>query len=128
MDSASPAKEKALPRKARGPAKFPLPVELQRELKLPRIVRGRRLAGIGPEHVDRGDVDAVGDVEHVDDQVGVEALVISEIDALGDAHVGESDPRRYAAVAAQVAVERLQRSGKARDARLLKNSSRREFG
>src|SRR5258708_26185663 len=105
MDSASPAKEKALSRDGEGPGKSKqekadssavvkrgfgmttsvssghgekpgrssaaplreLPVELQSELELTRVVSRSSLAGIGPELVDRGDVDAVGDVEHVDD-------------------------------------------------------------
>src|SRR5579863_571183 len=92
-NSASPQRKKALPQNARGPqiGMEILPVQLERELELARIVGSCRLPGVGPEHVDRGDVDAVGNVEHVDDQVGVESF--TEIDALGNPHVGEGDPR-----------------------------------
>ena len=95
-----------------------LPIDLHRELKLPRIVGSRRLAGVGVKLVDGGDVESVGEVEDVGDQVHVDAF--SEINPAGYAHVVEHRPRSHAGVAPQGAVEtkqgdlRRQRCGRRR--------------
>src|ERR1700691_3506401 len=97
-----------------------MPVEFQRELELPRIVSRRGLAGVGKQRADSGHVIPVGDVEHVGDQVHVVAF--AEINPLGHAHVVEDRPGLKAGIAAQVAVERLERSVEVRAARFLENS------
>src|ERR1700674_851567 len=88
-----------------------LPVQLQRELELPWIIGGSGLSGVAgrttAKRADRGHIVLVGDVEHVDDQVGVEAL--AKVDAFGDAQVVEESPGLDSGVAAQVTVELLQR-------------------
>ena len=80
------------------------PVQLQRELELPRIVGGSRLACICPERIHVGHVEAIGKVEHVDDTVEAEAL--GEVEATGDAEVVEDIPRFDACIASEIAVER----------------------
>src|ERR1700674_3817151 len=80
-----------------------LPVQFQRELELARVVRSGGLTGVGEERTYGRHVVAVGNVEHVGDEIHVEAL--AEVDALGDAQIVKDCPRSDAGVAAQVAVE-----------------------
>src|SRR5579864_4476001 len=84
-----------------------LPEQLERELELPRIVGGGRLAGIAQERADGGHVVLVGDVEHVDDEVRAEAL--PERDVLGHPEVVEYGPRGNAGVSPEIAIEPEQR-------------------
>src|SRR5580704_12360260 len=51
-----------------------LPVKLQRELELSRIISGSSLSCVAEQRADRRDIVFVGDVEHVGDQFHVEAL------------------------------------------------------
>src|SRR5882762_8347016 len=98
-----------------------LPVDLQRELELPCIISGCSLARIGKQRTDGGDIVPVGDIEHVGDQIQVEAL--TKIDALGNAQVVEDGPRTDPGVAAQAAVERKQRSVEVRRTNLLQHAT-----
>src|ERR1700674_5006183 len=97
-----------------------LPVQFQRKLELARVVRSGGLTGVGEERADGRHVVAVGDVEHVGDEIHVEAL--AKVDAFGDAQIVEDGPRGDAGVAAEVAVEGGERAVEVEDARLLKNS------
>src|SRR6266403_3222762 len=97
-----------------------LPVQFQRKLELARVVRSGCLTGVGEERAYGRHVVAVGDVEHVGDEIHVQAL--AKVDALGDAQIVEDRPRRDAGVAAEVAVEGRERTVKVEDARLLENS------
>src|SRR6266404_2985671 len=96
-----------------------LPVQFQRKLELARVVRSGCLTGVGEERAYGRHVVAVGDVEHVGDEIHVEAL--AKVDALGDAQIVEDCPRRDAGVAAEVAVEGRERAVEVEDARLLEN-------
>ena len=108
-----------------------LPVDLQRELELPCIIRRCSLARIGKQRTDGRDVVPVGDVEHVCDQVHVEAL--AKIDAFRNAQIVEDRPGSHTGIAAQVAIK-LQQCGdglsgdEAVNARLLQSPGRGERG
>ena len=110
-------------RHAQNPA---LPVQFQGKLELARIVGGGGLAGLVHGRVDGGDVIHVGDVEDVGAEIHVEAL--SEVEALGQAHVVENGPRGKARITAEAAVKRGQRAIEAEDARLLQEAGGRELG
>src|ERR1700680_3725945 len=102
-----------------------LPVDLQRELELPCIISGCSLARIGKQRTDARDVVPVGDIEHVGDQIHVEAL--TKIDALGNAQIVEDRPRGDSGIAAQIAVQREQTAVEAGYARLLEDTGGRCF-
>src|SRR5262249_46477508 len=93
---------------SREPRAVPLPVQLQRELELPRIVCGGRLSGIRKQWTDSRHVETVRDVEHVDDEIHVHAL--AEVNSLRDAQIVEDRPGRDTGVASEVAIERKQRA------------------
>src|SRR6266478_1771268 len=97
-----------------------LPVQFQRKLELARVVRSGCLTGVSEERAYGRHVVAVGDIEHVGDEIHIEAL--AEVDALGDAQIVEDCPRRDPGVAAKVAVEGRERTVEVEDARLLENS------
>ena len=83
------------------------------------------MAGIGEQWTDCCHVVTVRNVEHVGDQIHVEAL--AEIDALGYTQVVKDSPGGEAGIAGEVAVEGEQRAVKAGDAWLLKYSGGRCF-
>ena len=85
-----------------------LPVELDRELELARIGRGRRLtcgaAGTNQriaELVHGDDVGVVEEIEGIGDEIDAETL--AEIDALGNAHIELEEHRHHELVAAEIA-------------------------
>src|ERR1035438_6357493 len=96
------------------------PIKLNRELKLPRIIGCRSLTGIRKERTDRSHIVPVGNVEHVGDQLQVEAL--GEVDSFREPYIVENGPGLNACIAAQIAIERQQGSVEVRDARFLENS------
>src|SRR5208283_5851441 len=83
--------------------KTDLPVQFQRELELARVVGRGGLTGVGEERAYGCDVVAVSNVEHVGDEIHVDAL--AEVNAFGEAHIVEGRPRGNARVAAEAAVE-----------------------
>src|SRR5208282_4549920 len=83
-----------------------LPVQFQRKLELPRIIRSARLSGVLEERADSGHIVLVRDVEHVSDQVHVEAL--PDVNTLCDPQIAKGRPRGAACVAAQVTIQRLE--------------------
>src|SRR5579864_6402024 len=84
-----------------------LPVKLHGELELAWIVGRCGRSGIGEERTDGGHIHFVGNVEHVCNQLHVEAL--AEEDAFGYPHIVEDRPGRNSRIAAEIAVE-LQKS------------------
>ena len=84
------------------------------------------MPGVGEELVDSGCVETIRQVEHVDDQIRIDAL--AEINALGDTEIVENGPGLNPAVALKVAVQRQQRAVKVSGAGLLKNAGGRKLG
>ena len=80
-----------------------LPVDLDRELELPRIVSRRRRAGVCKQRADSGYIKSVRNVEHVGNQIHVHTL--AEWNSLGDSQIVEDGPRSNSGIAAEVAVE-----------------------
>jgi len=107
-----------------------LPVHFHRELELPRIVGGRRLPRVRVKRTYSRDVVLVGDIEHVDDEIGTDSL--GKVDALGNPHIPECSPGCDTGIAAEIAIQLQQRGRNAcgdepEDARLLENARGREF-
>ena len=80
-----------------------LPVDLDRELELPRIVGRRRRANVREQRADSGYIESVRNVEHVGDQIHVHTL--AEWNSLGDSQIVEDGPGGNSSIAAEVAVE-----------------------
>lgn len=88
---------------------FPLPVQLQRELKLPRVVRGGRLPGKArgagcriAQLVDGANVRAIKKIEAVGDEIKIETF--TERDALGDTEIDLEKAWRDKRIAAEIAI------------------------
>src|SRR5258708_38079738 len=88
-----------------------LPIQLDSELKLPRIVSRCSLASIAErtaaQRTHCGHVVAVRNVEDIGNQVHVETL--AKINALRNANIVKESPRLRPSVTAQVAIEGKQR-------------------
>src|ERR1039458_4227981 len=84
-----------------------LPIQLQSKLKLPRIISRRCLACIREQWTNSRHVVHVCEVEHVSDQIHVEPF--AKVDAFRDAHIIKYRPGCDPGIAAQVAVELLER-------------------
>ena len=88
-----------------------LPVDLHRELELPRIVSCRRLTGVSEQRADGRDVHLICDVKDVSNQVHVD--VLSDVQSTRNADVVEHRPWRDAGIAAEIAIELQERRNNA---------------
>src|SRR5579871_3895815 len=82
---------------------FQLPVHFHRKLELPWIVSRRSQPGVGEKWTDRRHIHFVSNIEHVGDQVDVDALC--EIDAPGDTKIVKNCPGLNRRVASEIAIQ-----------------------
>src|SRR5258708_7705054 len=103
-----------------------LPVHFQSKLQLPWIIRRRGLSGVGEQRADRGNIEAVSNIEDVHGRIQTHTL--SETDLFCDSQIIEHCPRSCSPVASEVPVERKKRPVEVRDTRFLEDTGRRELG